>query len=51
MTHKNIDLPIDVYTKLLEYAKHNELKALSSTQGEFVIAAIELLSQAIPTKK
>jgi hypothetical protein len=42
-TEKRVDLPLGLYEKLLSYAKENKLKSQSSTQGTFVIAAMENL--------
>ena len=40
---KQVDIPMELYTILLEYAKENQLKSKSATQGEFVLATIEIL--------
>ena len=44
---KQLDLPMDIYQQLLEYAEANQLKAPSASQGTKVIAAIEKLSQTL----
>lgn len=49
-THKQVDIEMSLYSKLLEYSKKNELKAPSATQGEHVLATITLLAKALPEK-
>ncbi len=46
-TTKQIDLPMETYQQLLEYANTLELKAKSASQGTKVIAAIQELSKSL----
>jgi len=48
---KQVDIPMELYTALLEYAQENQLKSKSATQGEFVLAAIQRCVDAQCTQK
>jgi len=44
-TTKQVDIPMELYSKLLAYAQKNNLKSKSATQGEFVLAAIKKFTE------
>ncbi len=48
---KQVDIPMELYTALLEYAQENQLKSKSATQGEFVLASIQRCVDAQCTQK
>jgi hypothetical protein len=48
-SRKQVDIPMELYTVLLEYAHENQLKNKSATQGEFVLAAIQKLADTLST--